>query len=197
MRYLISLMVFCLSIVPAQAAEVKTVLAAGCFWSMEKNFDHAPGVTDVVAGYAGGTLDHPTYENYHDTDDGVIPHVEAVEITYDDTKTTYAQLLDYYFHHIDPTSGNGQFCDFGPGYKPVIFTSSDEQMKIAEAAKEATAKELEKKVAVEIRPFTRFWPAEDYHQDFYKKNPERYTRYFEGCGRARKLKEIWGSKAGQ
>lgn len=196
MRYLIPLIALCFA-VPAQAAEVKTILAAGCFWSMEKNFDHAPGVTNVVAGYAGGSLDHPTYENYHDTDNGAVPHVEAVEVTYDDTKTTYAQLLNYYFHHIDPTSGNGQFCDFGPGYKPVIFVADDAQKKIAQDLKAETARELGKDVAVEIRSNGVFWPAEGYHQDYYKKNPESYERYSQGCGRERKLKDVWGSKAGQ
>lgn len=195
MRYLIPLVAFCFAVPAANAAEVKTTLAAGCFWSMEKTFDHAPGVINVVSGYAGGSLDHPTYQNYHDADDGAVPHVEAIEVTYDDTKTSYAQLLNYYFHHIDPTDGRGQFCDFGVGYKPVIFTADDVQKKVAEDAKKATSEELDKDVAVEIRPAGTFWPAEEYHQDYYKKNPESYDRYAKGCGRAYKLKAVWGSKA--
>lgn len=175
----------------AQAAPVKTVLAAGCFWSMQKNMDHAPGVSHVTVGYAGGSTANPTYEDYHDGD---APHVEAVEVTYDDAQTSYAQILNYYFHHIDPTDARGQFCDFGPGYKPVIFVNGDAERKIAEEAKAQTAKELGRDVAVDIRDASAFWPAEEYHQDFYKKNPDHYNRYALGCGRAEKLAKIWGTQ---
>jgi peptide-methionine (S)-S-oxide reductase len=173
----------------AQAAEVKTVLAAGCFWSMQKTFDHAPGVTHTTVGYAGGSSQNPTFDNYHD---GAVPHVEVVEVTYDTDKTSYTQLLNYYFHHIDPTDGRGQFCDFGPGYKPVIFVANAQDRALAEAAKAQTAKELGRDVAVEIRDASSFWPAEDYHQEFYLKNPSRYDAYRIGCGRDAKLKAVWG-----
>jgi peptide-methionine (S)-S-oxide reductase len=191
MRKILLILSLCVSATAAQAAEVKTVLAAGCFWSMQKNFDHAPGVTHTVVGYAGGTAANPTYDNYHDGDQ---PYVEAVEVTYDTEKTTYAQLLDYYFHHIDPTDGRGQFCDFGPGYKPVIFVANDAERKAAQDAKAKTAQALGKAVAVEIRDASTFVPAEDYHQSFYLKNPGHYNAYSVGCGRDAKLKAVWGNR---
>ncbi|MCB1538391.1 MAG: peptide-methionine (S)-S-oxide reductase MsrA [Rhodospirillales bacterium] len=172
----------------AQAAEVKTVLAAGCFWSMQKALDHAPGVTHTVVGYSGGDSRNPTYDDYHD---GPYPHVEAVEVTYDTGKTSYAQLLDYYFHAIDPTDGRGQFCDFGPGYKPVIFVKDAAERETAQTEKTRIAQVLGKPVAVEIRDAATFWPAEDYHQDYYKKNPAAYAAYRVGCGRDIKHAAIW------
>lgn len=184
--YLLALLL--LAAAPAHAETAKTVLAGGCFWSMEKAMDGAPGVSNVVSGYAGGSTDHPTYQDYHD---GAQPHVEAVEVTYDPAKVSYAQLVDYYFRHIDPTDARGQFCDFGPGYKPVIFAGNDAEKAAAERVKKSVAKELDKDVAVEISDFARFWPAEEYHQDYYIKNPESYERYRKACGRERKLKALW------
>lgn len=190
MRRLLCLFAVLFSVpLSVQAAEVKTVLAGGCFWSMEKALDHAPGVAGTVSGYAGGDIVNPTYDNYHD---GSKPHVEAVQVTYDDAKTSYAQLLDYYFRHIDPTSGKGQFCDFGPGYHPVIFTANAGQRAEAQKVKDAIAKELGKDVAVEIRDAGTFYPAEEYHQDYYLKNPAAYDNYALRCGRAAKLKAVWG-----
>jgi len=188
MKLIPALAILFLSAFPALAAPATTVLAGGCFWSMEKAMDQAPGVTKVVSGYAGGAADHPTYQDYHD---GAQPHVEAVEVTYDTARVTYAQILDYYFHHIDPTDARGQFCDFGVGYKPVIFTANDAEKATAQSAKQAVAQTLDKDVAVDIRPAGKFWPAEAYHQDYYIKNPDSYERYAKACGRDRKLKAIW------
>lgn len=194
MRKTIMIISACLALgSTAQAAEVKTVLAAGCFWSMQKALDHAPGVTATVVGYAGGSEENPTYKNYHDGDK---PHIEAVEITYDNTKTTYTQLLDYFFHHMDPTSGKGQFCDFGPGYRPAVFVANDAERDIAKASIKAIEATLGKDVEVPIRDAARFYPAEDYHQKYYLKNPAHYDSYNVRCGRDAKLKVVWGDKAG-
>jgi len=171
------------------AAETKTaIFAGGCFWCVEDVFDHVDGVTETVSGYAGGTTPDPTYGSHKG-------YVEALKVTYDPSKVTYAQLLDYYWHNIDPFDATGQFCDKGPAYRTVIFVSDDEEKVLAETTKQEIAKRFDKEVATEIRPTTAFYAAEDYHQDYHNLNPVSYKFYKWNCGRAQRLAEIWGDKS--
>jgi peptide-methionine (S)-S-oxide reductase len=159
---------------------------------MEAPFDDVKGVKSTTSGYTGGTEKNPTYQQVSRKQTG---HCEAVEIEYDPSKVTYAQLLDVYWHNIDPTAADHQFCDYGPSYRPEIFYHNEAQ----KAAAEASRAEVEKKfgaVAVKITPASDFWPAEEYHQDFYMNNPDHYDQYRKGCGRDRRLKELWGEDAG-
>jgi len=172
----------------AVQATAKAVFAAGCFWCVESNFDSVPGVIDTTSGYTGGKLDNPTYENHSG-------HVEAVQVTYDPARVSYRQLLDYYWRHVDLTDGRGQFCDRGSSYRPAIFVGNDTQKALAEQSK----KQLEEsgrfdKVAVRIEPLGKFFAAEDYHQNYSKKNPLRYRYYRAGCGRDARLEQLWGAE---
>lgn len=165
--------------------------AGGCFWCMEGPFDDVKGVKSTTSGYAGGTGKNPTYHNYSKTG-----HTEALQIEFDPSKVTYEELLQVYWHNIDPTSGDGQFCDRGNQYRPEIFYHDAAQ----KAAAEASRKEVEKKfgeVPVSITAASTFYPAEEYHQDFYTKDPDQYHSYRTGCGRDRRLKELWGDAAGK
>jgi peptide-methionine (S)-S-oxide reductase len=175
---------------PASAATKTAVFAGGCFWSVEKFFEATPGVTAAVSGYAGGTTANPTYENHKG-------HLEAVKVTYDPAKITYAQLVDRFYHNIDPTDPRGQICDTGPSYMTAVFTANADERAVAEAAKAKYAKELGAKITVATRNAAPFWNAEGYHQDFAKKNPAHYERYRIGCGRDRVLKVVWGPAAGR
>jgi len=171
------------------AAETKTaIFAGGCFWCVEDVFDHVDGVTETVSGYAGGTTLDPTYGSHKG-------YVEALKVTYDPSKVTYAQLLDHYWHNIDPFDPTGQFCDKGPAYRTVIFVSDDKEKALAETTKQEIAKRFEKEVATEIRSTTTFYAAEDYHQDYHNLNPVSYKYYKWNCGRAQRLAEIWGDKS--
>ncbi len=171
------------------AADTKTaIFAGGCFWCVEDAFDQVDGVTETVSGYAGGTLKNPTYAN-HKT------HVEALKVTYDPSKVTYAELLDHYWHNIDPFDPAGQFCDKGPAYKTVVFVSDDAEKSLAEKTKKEIAERFGKTVETAIRPTTTFTAAEGYHQDYHTKNPVSYKYYKWGCGRAQRLSEIWGDKS--
>lgn len=174
----------------AQAAAKTAVFAGGCFWSVEKFFEATPGVTAAVSGYSGGTTANPTYENHSG-------HLEAVKVTYDPAKITYAQLVDRFYHNIDPTDPRGQICDKGPSYRTAVFTANAEEKAVAEAAKARYAKELGATITVTTRNAAPFWNAEGYHQDFAKKNPAHYERYRVGCGRDRVLKVVWGAQAGR
>ena len=178
----------CLSLAPpAGAAALKTaVFAGGCFWSAEKAMESLPGVTDVVSGYAGGALKNPTYENHRG-------HLEAVKVTYDPARISYAQLVDGFFHHIDPTDAGGQICDRGPSYTTAVFVEGGAETATAQAVKAQVAKTLGKPVATRILTGGKFWPAEAYHQDYAKRNPANYEAYRIGCGRDRALKAVWGS----
>lgn len=172
----------------APAAATKTaVFAGGCFWTVEKFFEETPGVTNAVSGYAGGSSTSPTYENH-------AGHLESVKVTYDPSKVSYAQLVDVFYHHIDPTDPSGQVCDKGPSYRTAIFAGSAQERAIADAAKAKYEKQLGAKITVTTRNAAPFYNAEAYHQDFYKKNPTHYARYREGCGRDRVLKVIWGGR---
>jgi peptide-methionine (S)-S-oxide reductase len=178
--------------VPAKPQATAT-FAGGCFWSAESMFEGLKGVSSVVSGYAGGTVKNPTYEQVCD---GTTGHAEAVQVTYDPSLISYAELTDLYWHNIDPTQVNGAFCDHGRQYRSVIFYADDAQKKVAVESKaqiEKTQPKFRGKIAVAIEPFKNFYPVEAYHQDFYKTNPEHYNAYRVGCGRDRRLKELWGA----
>ena len=176
--------------VPAQAATKSAIFAGGCFWCVEKDFDHVAGVTATTSGYSGGTLENPTYEDHEG-------HREVLKVDYDDSKVSYATLLDVFWHSVDPTDGGGQFCDRGHAYTTAIYAGDAAELKVAEASKQATEKALGKPVATEIALATAFWPAEDYHQDYYIKNPIRYRYYRSACGRDDRVEEVWGKAAHQ
>ncbi|WP_416362424.1 peptide-methionine (S)-S-oxide reductase MsrA [Phenylobacterium sp. 58.2.17] len=171
----------------APAAQAATaVFAGGCFWSTEKAMESLPGVTSAVSGYAGGALQNPTYQNHRG-------HLEAVKVTYDPAKISYAKLVEGFFHHIDPTDAGGQICDRGPSYTTAVFVEGGAETATAQAVKAQVAKTLGKPVATRILTGGRFWPAEAYHQDYARKNPANYNAYRIGCGRDRALKAVWGS----
>lgn len=162
--------------------------AGGCFWCVESDFEKLPGVVEAVSGYTGGRGDNPTYENY-----GQKGYVEAVQVVYDPAKVPYPDLLDYFWRHIDPTDPGGQFVDRGAEYRSVIFYHDAEQQRLAEASKQALekSKRFAKPIVTEILPLTKFYRAEDYHQDYYKKNSVRYNYYRYSCGRDARVKSLW------
>jgi peptide-methionine (S)-S-oxide reductase len=173
---------------PAHALAHAT-FAGGCFWCMEPPFERLPGVVSAISGYTGGPKPEPTYE---EVSAGTTGHAESVDVTYDPAKVTYAQLLDVYWHNVDPFAVNYQFCDHGTQYRTAIFVHDAEQKRLAEASKKAWETKFGKPIATQIVAASRFWPAEDYHQDYYKKNPVRYKFYRFNCGRDQRLTEIWG-----
>ena len=189
----LALAVTALSGAAAQDRSV-ALFAGGCFWSMERAFQETPGVMTVVSGYSGGTRRNPTYEEMGSGNTG---HRETVRVEYDPARVSYAQLLYVYWHHIDPTDDRGQFCDKGSEYRSAIFVADDTQRKAAEASKAAidASGRFKTKVVTEILPAGAFYPAEDYHQDFYLKNPTRYNAYRIGCGRDARMKQLWGDEA--
>lgn len=167
--------------------------AGGCFWCMVKPFYEYKGVESVISGYTGGYTENPTYEEVC-TD--LTGHIEAIQITFDDEIISYKELLDIYWSVIDPTQVGGQFADLGHHYKTVIFYHDDEQKEEAEKSKEELEKSglYNKPISTEIRKAETFYPAEDYHQYYYKKNPDHYNRYYQGSGRARHINKIWAKK---
>jgi peptide-methionine (S)-S-oxide reductase len=177
----------------AQAAETATaIFAGGCFWSIESDFDHAPGVVSTTSGYIGGHVENPTYEQVVTETTG---HREAVKVEYDPSVTSYETLLDTFFHLIDPIESRGQFCDFGEQYRPVIWVHDAAQRAAAEASKAHVQQIFNKPVAVTIEDAGPFYAAEEYHQDFHTKSSVRYNYYRWGCGRDARLAEIWRSAA--
>ncbi len=173
----------------AQSTE-KATFAGGCFWCMEEALDKAPGVRITLSGYIGGKTRNPTYEA---VSAGGTGHTEAVQATYDPSKVTYTQLLDLFWKNIDPTVGDRQFCDVGDQYRPAIFYHNAEQKRLAEESKKNLERSGKfKRIAVEIVPATEFYIAEEYHQDYYLKNPLRYKYYKWSCGRAQTLEKLWG-----
>ncbi len=179
---------------PVQAAKTETaVFAGGCFWCSEADFEKIPGVSAVVSGYIGGKEKNPTYEQVSSHATG---HAEAVQVTFDPAVVGYAQLLEHFWRTIDPTVKDRQFCDSGPQYRSGIFPLDATQKKLADASKAALEKSgvLKSPIQTEITAAGTFWPAEDYHQDYYKKNPIRYRYYRHGCGRDARLEAIWGAK---
>jgi peptide-methionine (S)-S-oxide reductase len=176
----------------APAAErAVAIFAGGCFWCMEPPFDALPGVIATTAGYTGGTVPKPTYEQ---VSSGTTGHLESVQVEYDPNLVSYSQLLDVFWHNVDPTDEGGQFCDRGAQYSTAIFASGEAQLAEATASKERLAASgvLKKPIVTAIRTAGPFYPAEDYHQDYYKKNPLRYKVYRTGCGRDAVLDELWG-----
>ena len=167
------------------------IFAGGCFWCMEEAFEKVQGVSAVVSGYVGGTVESPTYEQ---VSSGRTGHYEAIEVQYDPQEVSYRQLLDVFWRNIDPTDAGGQFCDKGPQYRAAIFYQNEEEKRLAEASKKSTeeSKPFPKPLVTEILPASTFYAAEGYHQDYYKKNPIRYRYYKWGCGRAQRLEELWG-----
>ncbi len=186
----------------AHAAEVHVppgaavaTFAGGCFWCMEQPFDEIPGVLDTISGYTGGNKVNPTYEQ---VSSGTTGHAEAVQVVYDPKKVSYEKLLDVFWLNIDPTVRNRQFCDTGTQYRTAIFYHDELQRKTAEASLAALqkSKPFKDPIVTPIEMAGRFYPAEDYHQNFYRTNPVRYQLYRKGCGRDPRLKELWGSRAG-
>jgi len=188
-------------ILAAGAAQAeKAVLAGGCFWCMEANFETVKGVRGVVSGYTGGKAQNPSYDDH----DGF---VEAVEITFDPKQISYDQILTLFLHSVDVTDAGGQFCDRGPSYATAIFVSGAAQKASAEAAVAAAGKELGRKIVTPIRKAGKFWPAEEYHQDYWRKSDiiltragpkskkNAYAYYRKACGRDSRVRELWGSAA--
>jgi peptide-methionine (S)-S-oxide reductase len=169
--------------------------AGGCFWCMEPPFDRLDGVVSTISGYTGGRVSNPTYEQ---VSGGRTGHTEAVQVTYDPARIGYEKLLEIYWLNIDPTVKDRQFCDIGSQYRAAIFVHDAEQRRLAEASKAALERSKPFKAAIvtEIVDATAFYPAEEYHQDYYRKNPVRYRYYRAGCGRDARLKELWGERAG-
>lgn len=178
---------------PAAPATAVATFGGGCFWCMEEAFDKLPGVISTVSGYMGGRTENPTYQQ---VSTGTTGHNEVVQVSYDPAKISYAQLLDAFWRNIDPTQANGQFCDHGSQYRSEIFYHDAAQRKLAEASKAALLKN--KPFAGDVHTLVtaagRFYPAEEYHQDYYRKNPVRYSYYKTGCGREARLKEVWKTR---
>ena len=173
---------------PGQA--VTAIFAGGCFWCVEADFDKVPGVIATESGYAGGKLRNPTYEQ---VSAGGTGHAEAVRVTYDPAKVTYEELLDFFWHHVDPTVKDRQFCDIGNQYRTAIFYQDDMQRNAAQASKAALEKSgLLAHIYTEVAPAGTFHAAEEYHQDYYRKNPIRYKFYRTSCGRDSRVGEVWG-----
>jgi peptide-methionine (S)-S-oxide reductase len=186
---------FASSTLTAAPAAGKALFAGGCFWCEETAFEGVPGVISVVSGYTGGQKKNPTYE---EVSAGGTGHAESVEVTYDPAKISYGKLLEIFWHNVDPLQANGQFCDHGDQYRSAIFYASDAQHAAAEASKRKLEEEprFKGKIVTQIVPASTFYPAEEYHQDFYKKSPLRYKTYRAGCGRDARLKELWGQPGG-
>jgi peptide-methionine (S)-S-oxide reductase len=165
--------------------------AGGCFWCMEGPFDRVPGVVSTTSGYTGGSVKKPSYEQ---VSSGATGHAESVDVVYDPAKVTYAQLLDVFWHNVDPLDAGGQFCDRGNQYRTAIFYHDEEQRRLAEESKQAleASGKLKKKIVTQIVPAGEFYAAEDYHQDYYLRNPIRYKYYRFNCGRDDRLKQLWG-----
>ena len=177
-----------------QSGTATATFAGGCFWCMEHPFDQLPGVISVTSGYTGGHTEHPSYE---EVSAGGTGHAESVEIVYDATKVTYEQLLTVFWHNIDPLSRDAQFCDHGSQYRSAIFYHDSTQRRLAEESKRQLemSGRFHQPIVTEIVAATAFYPAEDYHQHYYRKNPIRYNFYRWNCGRDRRLRELWGASA--
>ncbi len=179
----------------ASTGDEIAIFGGGCFWCMEPPYDKLPGVKSTVSGYIGGSVDNPTYEQ---VSAGGTGHVEVLEVTYDPRKISYEKLLEVFWRNIDPFAVNRQFCDVGDQYRSAIFTIGPEQARLADSSKrklQASGGAFKQPIATEILVATEFYPAEDYHQDYYLKNPVRYKYYRFSCGRDQRLKQIWGAAA--
>lgn len=172
----------------------KATFAGGCFWCMEKPFDEIEGVVATTSGYTGGTVANPSYEQ---VSSGGTGHLEAVQVLYDPEKVGYADLLDVFWHNVDPTDAGGQFCDRGSQYATAVFVHDENQKRLAEASKKAleASDRFDGPLATPVLDAGPFYDAEDYHQNYYEKNPVRYNLYRTGCGRDRRLAQVWGDEA--
>ena len=175
------------------AAPAKATFAGGCFWCMEEAYEKLPGVISAVSGYMGGRTRNPTYEQVSTGGSG---HAEVVQVQYDPTKITYEKLVEAFWRNVDPTQRDGQFCDHGSQYRSAIFYQGEEQKKAADASRAALekSKPFKGEIVTQIVPAAEFYPAEEYHQDYYKKNPVRYKVYKTGCGREARLQAVWGRR---
>ncbi|NJN03124.1 MAG: peptide-methionine (S)-S-oxide reductase MsrA [Leptolyngbyaceae cyanobacterium SL_1_1] len=189
----ISFLAFFLLVLPAQAddAELATAtFAGGCFWCMEHPFDQLSGVISTTSGYTGGEVENPSYAQ---VSAGTTGHFEAMQVVYDPQQIGYEKLLEAFWPNVDPLDAGGQFCDRGSQYRSAIFYHSEQQQRLATASKAALASAFEQPIATEILPVLPFYPAEAYHQNYYQTHPVRYRVYRFGCGRDRRLEELWGS----
>ena len=175
------------------AKTATAIFAGGCFWCMEPPFDKIEGVVSTTSGYTGGSKPDPTYQ---EVSAGKTGHTEALKVVYDPAKVSYERLLEVFWRNHDPLSADGQFCDKGSQYRAGIFFGNEEEKKLAEASKAVVAARFKQPIVTEIVAASTFYPAEDYHQDYYIKNPIRYKYYSTSCGRYRRLKELWGDEAG-
>ena len=198
MAWLLGLVLLLASWAPAPALAAPTqeaVLAGGCFWCLEHDLEVLAGVLDAQSGYSGGSLEQPTYGQ---VSAGGTGHQEVVLVKFDPARISYGALLRAYWRNIDPLDGGGQFCDRGSSYRPVIFVRGDQQRSQAQASLRAAAAELRRPteaLKVKIKPLKRFWPAENYHQDYAERNKVKYNYYRWACGRDRRLDSVWGSRA--
>ncbi|KAA0011249.1 peptide-methionine (S)-S-oxide reductase MsrA [Billgrantia pellis] len=171
----------------------RAVFGGGCFWCVEEAFDKVEGVVSTTSGFSGGHVEHPSYEQVVAGDTG---HAEVVEVEYDPGQVDYAELLYVFWRNVDPFAENRQFCDKGESYRSVIFTASEEERELAEASRDELTGRFDRRIATEINTFEAFYPAEESHQDYYRKNPVRYNFYKSACGREKRLEEVWGDEAG-
>jgi peptide-methionine (S)-S-oxide reductase len=176
------------------AGQASAIFAGGCFWCMEPPYDALDGVVSTTSGYIGGSVANPTYKQ---VSAGGTGHAEAVRVVYDPAKVSYDQLVDVFWHNVDPTQVDGQFCDHGDQYRTAIFYADDQQKQIAEQSLAGIekSKPFEGDIVTEIVPATTFYPAEDYHRNYYQTNPLRYKYYRWACGRDQRLTELWGDAA--
>lgn len=186
---LLVLLLFTHAATAQNAATATAYFAGGCFWCMESDFEQREGVSSVISGFTGGTLPNPTYSGNHEG------HFEAIEVTYNPNIVSYQQLLDLFWVNVDPFDDTGQFCDKGFSYRSAIFPGNQAEEKLAREALAAVASKFPREtVHTEIRSASAFWPVEEYHQDYYLKNPIRYKYYRWNCGRDARLEKLWGSK---
>jgi peptide-methionine (S)-S-oxide reductase len=186
------LLAFCAGHAGAQATE-RAIFAGGCFWCVESDFDKVEGVVSTTSGYTGGTVAHPSYSQVSEQRTG---HAEAVEVVFDPARISYEKLVEHFWRTIDPTTRNAQFCDHGTPYRTAIFAVDERQLRIAQASRDALAKSkpFKEPIVTEVLRAGPFYPAEDYHQDYYRKNPLRYQYYRAACGRDARLKQLWGAE---
>lgn len=193
-RFLVALALIVTTSAAAQTApsQATATFAGGCFWCLEEAFDKVPGVISTTSGYMGGTKRNPTYR---EVSAGTTGHTEVVQVVYDPARVTYERLLEQFRLNHDPTVLDRQFCDVGSQYRPSIFYHSENQKRLAEASKARWEREkpFKEPILTPIVAAGEFWPAEDYHQDYYKKNPVRYKFYSQGCGRYARLEQLWGA----
>jgi peptide-methionine (S)-S-oxide reductase len=186
-------LLFSLLILPASAATLaKATFAGGCFWCMEKPFDELPGVISTTSGYTGGQTINPSYRQ---VSSGTTGHAESVQVVYDPEKVSYKKLLEVFWHNVDPMDAGGQFCDRGSQYRSSIFFHDEQQRKLAQQSKEVLEKEGIQPIATELVAASNFYPAEEYHQNYYQTTPRRYQFYRFACGRDQRLSNVWGSLA--